>query len=292
VCIEGVCVCPVLYRGSNCSLPLELPEDPKVNRCLMGVNHPRFADAIEGKYGDHAPKGMRVPAIARTRHIATTKESSRDLSKLHMFDTCAVVGSSGSVRRLELGADIDAHDAVFRFNEAPTEGYQKWVGNRTTLRIQNMDFCGKGERDGETCLAYTATRDKLCPRSLAAKAKGQKLNCRLVYPSHRDSKYIYWYWRMNSVPRVKDVACAATNGRCVNKMSAGYYGIMLALNLCGKVDLYGFGSAARKEMPHYFPKPSAQWDRTEWALRHHWGFERFCLGKFRTGVVPGVEMKI
>lgn len=119
-----------------------------------------------------------------------------------MFDTCAVIGSSGAVKGLQLGAEIDAHDAVIRFNEAPTKGYEKWVGSKTTLRIQNMDFCGKGERDGEMCLAYTATRDKLCPRSLTAKAKGQKLNCHLVYPSHRDSKYIFWYWRMNSVPRV------------------------------------------------------------------------------------------
>jgi hypothetical protein len=45
----------------------------------------------------------------------------------------------------------------------------------------------------------------------------------------------------------------------MNKMSAGYYGIMLALNLCGKVDLYGFGGTAKKETPHYFPKPSAAW---------------------------------
>jgi len=75
---------------------------------------------------------------------------------------------------------------------------------------------------------------------------GQALNCRLVYPSHRDSKFIYWYWRMNSITKVKDVACAATNGRCVNKLSAGYYGIMLALDMCGKVDLYGFGVSGKK----------------------------------------------
>ena len=183
VCVEGACACPVLYKGGNCSAPLEIPDDPAVNRCLMGVNHPRFRDAIETKYGAGAPKGQRVPEIARSRHIATAKTTSKDLPQLHMFDTCAVIGSSGTVKRRELGEEIDAHDAVFRFNEAPTEGYQRWVGNKTTVRIQNMDFCGKGEKDGETCLAYTATRDKLCPRSLAAKAKGQKLNCRLVYPS-------------------------------------------------------------------------------------------------------------
>lgn len=57
VCLEGKCACPVLYRGGNCSAPVEVPDDPAVNRCLMGVNHPRFKEAIESKYGNGAPKG-------------------------------------------------------------------------------------------------------------------------------------------------------------------------------------------------------------------------------------------
>ena len=44
-----------------------------------------------------------------------------------MVDTCAVIGSSGTIKREAFGAEIDAHDAVFRFNEAPTLGYEKWV---------------------------------------------------------------------------------------------------------------------------------------------------------------------
>ena len=46
-----------------------------------------------------APKRERIPLIARTRHIATAKASSKDLNALHMFDTCAVIGSSGTIKR-------------------------------------------------------------------------------------------------------------------------------------------------------------------------------------------------
>jgi hypothetical protein len=47
-----------------------------------------------------------------------------------VFRSCAVVGSSGIVSSYENGAAIDAHDAVSRFNSAPTVGFEPHVGRR------------------------------------------------------------------------------------------------------------------------------------------------------------------
>lgn len=52
----------------------------------------------------------------------------------------AVVGNSGKLLHTNHGEAIDSHDAVIRFNWAPTEGYEKHVGTKTTIRISNTHF--------------------------------------------------------------------------------------------------------------------------------------------------------
>lgn len=52
-------------------------------------------------------------------------------------DKCAIVGNSGVLLENEYGSFIDSHDFVLRMNAAPIEGYQKYVGSKTTMRIVN-----------------------------------------------------------------------------------------------------------------------------------------------------------
>lgn len=37
----------------------------------------------------------------------------------------------------KFGSDIDEHDAVFRLNNAPTVGFEKYVGSKTTFNLLN-----------------------------------------------------------------------------------------------------------------------------------------------------------
>ncbi|MEQ2186162.1 hypothetical protein GOODEAATRI_025799, partial [Goodea atripinnis] len=48
---------------------------------------------------------------------------------------CAVVGTAGILNGSKMGAEIDAHDYVFRMNGAVIKGYEEDVGKRTSVYV-------------------------------------------------------------------------------------------------------------------------------------------------------------
>jgi len=81
-----------------------------------------------------APVPKPPPKRARpAAHICGTMP--RIVPKLH--GDCAIVGSSDVLRLARMGKRIDAHDTIWRVNNAPTRGYETIVGARTDVRIIN-----------------------------------------------------------------------------------------------------------------------------------------------------------
>ena len=50
-------------------------------------------------------------------------------------NACALVSSSGMLLGSNAGSQIDSADCVFRLNSAPTLGFEKDVGSKTTVRV-------------------------------------------------------------------------------------------------------------------------------------------------------------
>ncbi|KAK3254498.1 hypothetical protein CYMTET_36289 [Cymbomonas tetramitiformis] len=63
--------------------------------------------------------------------LAITKEPGKRHGR------CALVGNSQRLLLTKRGEEIEAHDAVMRLNQAPIEGFDQFVGNKTTYRMIN-----------------------------------------------------------------------------------------------------------------------------------------------------------
>ena len=67
----------------------------------------------------------------------------KPLFENQFYNSCAVVSSGGSLHKSGLGAFIDSHDIVLRFNNAPTENHENDVGKKTSIRIVNSQVVAK-----------------------------------------------------------------------------------------------------------------------------------------------------
>ena len=166
------------------------------------------------------------------------------------FTSCAVVGNSGSLLESQHGEAIDKAEVVIRFNAVVTEGYEQFVGTRTTFRVfnrpQSADRYGASASAGEASL--TILRDNGDLRSWARASRAldflQRSRTFLL-----DFEFLCHCWRLVH--------------RKGEKPSSGLIGIVLALHLCPKqsIDVYGFRSSdyfGESRRPHYY-----DWERPQ-----------------------------
>ncbi|XP_006869888.1 PREDICTED: beta-galactoside alpha-2,6-sialyltransferase 1, partial [Chrysochloris asiatica] len=97
------------------------------------------AEALLCHLRDH----VNVSMVESTDFPFNTSEWEGYLPREHFrtkagpWGRCAVVSSAGSLKSSQLGREIDDHDAILRFNAAPTANFQQDVGTKTTIRLIN-----------------------------------------------------------------------------------------------------------------------------------------------------------
>jgi hypothetical protein len=164
------------------------------------------------------------------------------------YPTCAVVGSAGNLRTARLGPAIDAHDAVFRINAAPTMGHEAAVGARTTWRIHNSE-----KPFFMAALNASELQVGVCHMSWIGACQRQAFS-----GMHADGfallnpVFYSQLWDMLGRPRHKQTP------------STGLLAIAIALGVCGRVRLFGYSRSTDARIKcgrHYWECP--RWAETK-----------------------------
>ena len=161
-----------------------------------------------------------------------------DSGRTQRFTTCAVVGSAGHLLSSSLGAHIDTHEMVLRFNEAPTVGFEIDVGSRTTHRILPGLGIPPYIRDFLAAQIPRREREELIFVP----------NVRLESRSKRVEDYLYWHQRFNGSgihlisPAFVHHTWKAIRSRNSDTIpTTGFIGLMWSIEVCDHVHTYGMG---------------------------------------------------
>ncbi|KAK3249113.1 hypothetical protein CYMTET_41449, partial [Cymbomonas tetramitiformis] len=154
---RGVCLCKRPYAGSDCSQEVA---EMTVKTTIERVGRPFDSD---GRYEDEVDLMMNYKSARKYARLLCHSEGCysgwhqaltglnpllpKDAVTKWQFKSCAIVSSSRHLvpekqpeEQEAHGAEIDKHTAVFRFENAPTAGYEKWVGSRTTHRLVSGEY--------------------------------------------------------------------------------------------------------------------------------------------------------
>lgn len=190
---------------------------------------------------------------------------SLPLEQLHRrdqgsFKTCAVVTSAGAILRSGLGKEIDTHDAVLRFNTAPTEGYERDVGNKTTIRIINSQILANPKHRFNTSAIYkNVTLVAWDPAPYAVNLHkwyaSPDYNLFGPYVEHRKlhPDQPFYILHPGYVWQLWDVIQGNTQENIQpNPPSSGFIGILLMMALCEQVHVYEYIPSMRQtDLCHY-----------------------------------------
>lgn len=154
--------------------------------------------------------------------------------------TCAIVGSSGLLLNHEHGKAIDAHDFVIRANNAPTKGFEKHVGAKTSLMTMN---------------AVTYRKGPICPPANVSMLKNGRIppdickrgnSLRTLFDLGYDDRYFAELRRLGSVlnPRVGTVMMeegfiSGDSRFFYRARMSGLWMLTIASYVCDSVSIYG-----------------------------------------------------
>jgi len=159
------------------------------------------------------------------------------------FGRCALVGNAQRMLLRESGSEIDGHDVVLRLNNAPTVGFERWVGSKTHLRLVNNQWTREYGLQESLPLEINCTL-------LISRADAQSAaTLRRVLLERRPDVWAHIFQREGTDLAGKLLRGMRVMAEPVRGMqyagkaspSSGFLGMYFLLQLCQQVSVYGVG---------------------------------------------------
>ncbi|XP_028772528.1 beta-1,6-galactosyltransferase GALT29A-like isoform X2 [Neltuma alba] len=185
------------------------------------------------------------------------------------YSSCAVVGNSGILLNNDYGKLIDSHEAVIRLNNARVEKFEKKVGSKTSISFVNSNILHLCARRTECfCHPYGAN----VPIVMYICQPAHFLDYTVCNSSHKapllvtDPRFdmlcarIVKYYSLERFVEETGKALeewSSAHDGALFHYSSGMQAVMLALGICDRVSIFGFGKSASARH-HYHTNQKAE----------------------------------
>ncbi|XP_077861822.1 alpha-N-acetylgalactosaminide alpha-2,6-sialyltransferase 3-like [Saccoglossus kowalevskii] len=223
-------------------------------------------------------------------------KNESEVLNLHC-DICAIVTSSGQLLGSGAGAEIDKNTCVIRMNTAPTRGYEKDVGTKTTLRMFSFvnlqqQLFEKEQFFEQEGITGTFVIWSTTVKEILSMVEEESLRLLKQYPSL--DLYISSFEQMDFADRVFRQETGQDRAASGSWLSTGWYTLLLALTMCEHVKVYGMVESDYchnvtliNDMPHHYfdasgPKECVFSRLHEYGLRegHRFHTEKYIFKKW------------
>ena len=179
--------------------------------------------------------------IAKTSgFMTTTTNGGGGSGKKNQYESCALVGNSGSVLRKKFGKYINNHDVIVRFNMAPIGGFEQHVGNRTDVWVNGHEASKRLCCIGSAKMGAHAKDHVMW---FPAKQNVIKSACekrRIKTKALSDREIPGYVAKMNKMRYESRRLGLGKNYDNWLQLTTGAHGLFYFLSKCRRVSVYGF----------------------------------------------------
>ena len=260
------CLASKTSCASRCAIATPTRAEPVTNRFFA-----ELAAEVTAKLADHRSGGSCF--VNRLPHSRVPPAAASLIDGLSR-PSCAVVGNSPLVLTQNAGRAIDRHDVVIRFNFAPTRGFERHVGAKTSVRFMGKSWVWSEPPDAAAGGAGDITSTHPDPvlmhryNSRAYFNEDLELNGAFNIATLDHPFQLHGFGMARRVKKALTRRSNATTNfteaereglsqrygsikRPLAPISSGFSGVLFAMYACSDVSVYGFD--LQGEHPgHYF----------------------------------------